>query len=69
MPGRLWCRFRSGSMGSGEGLEKIGEAFGAEPGQVQQVSSEGSREGSRRLWCPVGFGADSSQVQWVPEKV
>ena len=38
MPGRLWCRFRSGSMGSGEGLEKIGEAFGAEPGQVQQGS-------------------------------
>ena len=25
--------------------------FGAEPGQVQQGSREGSVEGSRRLWC------------------
>ena len=47
--GRLWCRARSGSTGSPEKVpEKVPEVpggFGAEPGQVQQGSKEGSGEG------------------------
>ena len=42
--GRLWCRARSGSRG-----------FGAEPGQVQQGSEEGSGEGGRARSGSTGF--------------
>ena len=63
--GRLWCKARSGSEqgseeGSGRVAEKVREkvpekvlgGFGAEPGQVQQGSGEGSGEGLE------GFGAE-----------
>ena len=49
--------------GSGEGSEGSGEGlggFGAEPGQVQQGSGEGSREGSERLWCTPRSGSTGS---------
>ena len=58
--GRLWCRARSDSTG-------FPRRFGAEPGQVQQGSGEGSGEGLG------GFGAERGQVErgWekVPENV
>ena len=41
--------------------EKVWEAFGAEPGQVQQGSGEGSGEGPEKV--PGGFGAEQGQVQ------
>ena len=43
--------------------EKVSGGFGAEPGQVQQGSGEGSGEGLG------GFGAEPGQVQRGPEKV
>jgi len=69
--GRLWCRARSGSTGSGEGSregsgEGSGEGlggFGAEPGQVQ----DGFGEGSEKVWEALA----KNQVRFnrVPEKV
>ena len=68
----LWCWAKSGSTGSGEGCgeglvrfnrvpekvpEKVLGGFGAEPGQVQQGSGEGSGGGLG------GFGAEQGQVQ------
>ena len=66
-----WCRRRvgfnevpgEGSEGSREGLE----GFGAEPGQVQQGSGEGSGEGLKTLvQSQVRFNSFPEQV---PEKV
>ena len=37
--------------------EKVPGGFGAEPGQVQQDSEEGSGEGSWRLWCRARAGS------------
>ena len=51
--GRLWCRARLGSTG----FRRRFRGFGAEPGQVQQGSREGSGEGLG------GFGAQPGQVQ------
>ena len=34
--------------------------FGAEPGQVQQGSGEGSGEGSRKPWCKAKSGLTGS---------
>ena len=66
--GRLWCKARSGSTGFREALvqsqvrfnrvparvpKKVPGGFGAEPGQVQQ----GSGEGSGRLWCRARSGS------------
>ena len=56
-PGRLWCRARSGSTGSVKGSGEGLGGFGAEPGQVQQGSGEGSGEGSGRLWCRARSGS------------
>ena len=63
---RLWCRARSGSTGFSQVRfnrvpekvpDKVPGGFGAEPGQVQQGSGEGSGES-------VGdFGAEPGQVQ------
>ena len=64
--GRLCCRARSGSTGLRRRFpEKVWEAlvqslvggFGAEPGQVQRGSGEGSGEGLG------GFGAEPGQVE------
>ena len=41
-------------------LEKVPEGFGAEPGQVQQGSGEGSGECSRKLWCKAKPGSTDS---------
>ena len=52
--GRLCCRARSGSTKVPEVPEKVPGGFGAEPGEVQQGSEEGSGEGLG------GFGAARS---------
>ena len=41
VPEKFWCKAKSSSMGSGEGLG----GFGAQPGQVQQGFREGSVKG------------------------
>ena len=41
VPEKFWCKAKSSSMGSGEGLG----GFGAQPGQVQQGFREGSEKG------------------------
>ena len=41
VPKKFWCKAKSSSMGSGEGLG----GFGAQPGQVQQGFREGSEKG------------------------
>ena len=45
---QLCCKLPTYSPGVG--------GFGAEPGQVQQGSGEGSGEGSRKLWCKAQVG-------------
>jgi len=37
--------------------EKVPGGFGAEPGQVQRGSGEGSGEGLGRLWCRARSGS------------
>ena len=56
-PGQVQRSSRESPEGSGEGLG----GFGAEPGQVQQGSGEGSGEGSKEGLG--GFGAEPFQVQ------
>ena len=50
---QLCCKLPTYSPGVG--------GFGAEPGQVQQGSGEGSGEGSRKLWCKAKWGSTGSR--------
>ena len=63
----LWCRARSGSTGTGEGLG----SFVAKTDQVQQGSGETSAEGegSRRLGCRARSGSTNRVPKKVPGKV
>ena len=69
--GRLWCKAKSGSAsadGSGRlkfnrAPKKVPGGFGAEPGQVQQGSGQGSGEEKVPEKVPGGFGAEPGQAQ------
>ena len=65
-----WCRRRVRFNQVPEKVPKVPEkvweggglgSFGAEPGQVQQGSGEGSREGSRKPWCKAKSGSTGSR--------
>jgi hypothetical protein len=68
-PGQVQRRSGESSEGSEEGLG----GFGAEPGQVQQGSREGSGErsgeGSGRLWCRAKSGSTGFLTHGNPAEV